>query len=130
MNNPYFTTVGSYMTPMNPQEQQGLNPVFQNIAQQQANQNAALAQQNQLTQQAGQTGQQGGMNPMAMAMALRGGKKPEGGATSNLGARVDMALNSQASPMLQDQVSQLGSSTSNPFSNYNMGTNGWGNYGE
>jgi hypothetical protein len=41
-----------------------------------------------------------------------------------------MALNSQASPMLQDQVSQLGSSTSNPFSNYNMGTNGWGNYGE
>lgn len=128
MNNLYFTTVGSYMTPVNPQEQQGLNPVFQNIAQQQQNQNAALAQQNQLTQQAGQTGQQsGGMNPMAMAQALRG-KKPEG--TSNLGARVDMALNSQASPYLQDQVSQLGSSTSNPFSNYNMGTNGWGNYGE
>lgn len=129
MNNPYFTNVGSYMQPFNPQEQQGLSPVFQNIAQQQQNQNAALAQQNQLTQQAGQTGQQsGGMNPMAMAMALRGGKKPEG--TSNLGARVDMALNSQASPYLQDQVSQLGSSTSNPFSNYNMGTNGWGNYGE
>ena len=128
MNNPYFTTVGSYMNPMNPQEQQGLMPVFQNIGMQQANQNAALAQQNQLTQQAGQTGQQGGMNPMAMAMALRGGKKPEG--SSNLGARVDMALNSQASPMLKDQVSQLGSSTSNPFSNYNMGTNGWGNYGE
>jgi hypothetical protein len=113
---------------MNPQEQQGLNPVFQNIGAQQQNQNAALAQQNQLTQQAGQTGQQGGMNPMAMAMALRGGKKPEG--SSNLGARADMALNSQASPMLQNQVSQLGSSTSNPFSNYNMGTNGWGNYGE
>ena len=128
MNNPYFTTVGSYMNPMNPQEQQGLMPVFQNIGMQQANQNAALAQQNQLTQQAGQTGQQGGMNPMAMAMALRGGKKPEG--SSNLGARVDMALNSQASPYLQNQVNQLGSSTSNPFSNYNMGTGGFGNYGE
>jgi hypothetical protein len=76
MNNPYFTTVGSYMTPVNPQEQQGLMPVFQNIAQQQQNQNAALAQQNQLNAQAGQTQQQGGMNPMAMAMALRG-KKPE-----------------------------------------------------
>jgi hypothetical protein len=73
--NDYFTTVGSYMQPVNPQEQQGLMPVFQNIGQQQANQNAALAQQNQLVQQAGQTQQQGGMNPMAMAMALRG-KQP------------------------------------------------------
>jgi hypothetical protein len=43
---------------------------------------------------------------------------------------MDMALNSKASPMLQDQVSRLGSSTSNPFSNYNMGTGGFGNYGE
>jgi hypothetical protein len=76
MNNPYFTTVGSYMTPVNPQEQQGLMPVFQNIAQQQQNQNAALAQQNQLNAQAGQTQQQGGMNPMAMAMMLRK-KKPD-----------------------------------------------------
>ena len=125
MNNDYFTTVNPYFA----QQDQGLNPVFQNIAQQQQNQNAALAQQNQLTQQAGQTQQQGGMNPMAMAMALRG-KKPEAGATSNFGARADMALNSQASPYLQDQVSQLGSSTSNPLSNYNMGTGGWGNYGE
>jgi hypothetical protein len=73
MNNPYFTNVASYMTPVNPQEQQGLMPVFQNIAQQQQNQNAALAQQNQLVQQAGQTQQSGGMNPMAMAMALRKG---------------------------------------------------------
>ena len=71
MPNPYMTNVGSYMMPIDPQEQQGLNPVFQNIGQQQANQNAALAQQNQMVQQAGQTGQQGGMNPMAMAMALR-----------------------------------------------------------
>ena len=83
--NDYFTNVGSYMQPVNAQEQQGLSPVFQNIAQQQANQNAAIAQQNQLVQQAGQTGQQsGGMNPMAMAMALRGQKKEPGlGETTN-----------------------------------------------
>jgi hypothetical protein len=127
MPNPYITNVGSYMQPVNPQEQQGLMPVFQNIAAQQQNQNNALAQQNQLVQQAGQT-QQGGMNPMAMAAMLRKSDKPQG--SSNLGARMDMALNSQASPYLQDQVAQLGSSTSNPFSNYNMGTGGWGNYGE
>lgn len=70
MPNPYITNVGSYMQPVNPQEQQGLMPVFQNIAAQQAAQNAALAQQNQLVQQAGQTGQSG-MNPMAMAQMLR-----------------------------------------------------------
>jgi hypothetical protein len=69
--NDYFTNVAPYFA----QQDQGLNPVFQNIAQQQQNQNAALAQQNQLNAQAGQT-QQGGMNPMAMAMALRG-KKPD-----------------------------------------------------
>ena len=117
-----------YIMPMQQtQDLGGLNPVYQNIAQQQAMQNAAMQQAQGLTQQAGQTAQ-GGMNPMAMAMMLRKGEKPQ--STSNLGARVDMALNSQASPYLQDQVSQLGSSTSNPFSNYNMGTAGWGNYGE
>ena len=113
------------MQPVNPQEQQGLMPVFQNIAAQQQNQNAALAQQNQINQELGKT-QQGGMNPMAMAAMLRKGK----GDNSTLGARMDMALNSQASPYLKDQVAQLGSSTSNPFSNYNMGTGGFGNYGE
>jgi hypothetical protein len=54
----------------------GLTPVFQNIAAQQANQNAAMQQGMGLTQQAGQMGG-GGMNPMAMAMALRN-KKPQG----------------------------------------------------
>lgn len=73
MDNNYFTQVPPYM-----QQDQGLNPVFQNIAGQQANQNAALQQQNQQVQQAGQT-QQGGMNPLAMAQALRG-KQPQTGA--------------------------------------------------
>jgi hypothetical protein len=72
MDNKYFTQVAPYFQ----QQDQGLMPVFQNIAQQQANQNAALAQQNQLVQQAGQT-QQGGINPMAMAKALR---QPQTGA--------------------------------------------------
>jgi hypothetical protein len=52
------------------QDVSGLQPVFQNFGQQQANQQAALAQQGQLANQAGQT-QQGGMNPMALAQALR-----------------------------------------------------------
>jgi aromatic ring-opening dioxygenase catalytic subunit (LigB family) len=101
MDNSYFSNVGSYMQPVNPQEQQGLMPVFQNIAAQQANQNAALAQQNQLTQQAGQTGQQGGgMNPMAMAAMLR--KKP-----------------GQADMNAQD--AQMGGlSTYNPFTQYSI----------
>jgi hypothetical protein len=71
MDNNYFTNVGSYMQPVNPQEQQGLMPVFQNIAAQQANQNMAMQQGQQMAQQAGQTGQQGGMNPMMMAAMLR-----------------------------------------------------------
>ena len=126
--NPYYLA----MNPMGNQRPQtqdlgGLAPVYQNIANQQAMQNMAMQQAQGLTQDAGRT-VQGGMNPMAMAMMLRKGEKPQG--SSNLGARVDMALNSQASPYLQDQVAQLGSSTSNPFSNYNMGTGGWGNYGE
>jgi len=121
MYNPYIKQM--------PQTQDlgGLNPVFQNIANQQAMQNAAMQQAQGLTQDAGRT-VQGGMNPLAMAMMLRKGEKPQG--SSNLGARLDMALNSQASPYLQNQVSQLGSSTSNPFSDYNMGTGGFGNYGE
>ena len=68
MDNNYFTNVNPYFSQ---QDQQGLSPVFQNIAAQQANQNMAMQQANQLTQQAGQTGQQGGMNPMAMAAMLR-----------------------------------------------------------
>ena len=108
------------------QDVSGLQPVFGNFAQQQANHQALLAQQGQLAGQAGQS-QGGGMNPLALAQALR---NKDASSTSNLGARADMAMNSQASPYLQDQVFQLGSSTSNPFSNYNMGTNGWGNYGE
>jgi hypothetical protein len=62
--NPYI------LMPQQMQDVSGLQPVFQNIGQQQANQQAALAQQGQLAGQAGQS-QGGGMNPIAMAMMLR-----------------------------------------------------------
>ena len=64
-NNPYIMQM--------PQTQDlgGLSPYYQNIAQQQAMQNAAMQQAQGLTQQAGQTTQGGGMNPMMMAMMLR-----------------------------------------------------------
>ena len=67
MPNPYTNI---YM-PNGFDQNQGLTPVFQNIAQQQANQNAALAQQNQQVQQAGQTTPQGGNNALALAQLLR-----------------------------------------------------------
>ena len=52
------------------QDLSGLQPVYQNIGQQQAMQQAALSQQNQLANQAGQS-QSSGMNPMALAQMLR-----------------------------------------------------------
>jgi len=67
MYNPYIQQM--------PQTQDlgGLAPYYQNIANQQAMQNAAMQQAQGLTQDAGRT-VQGGMNPMAMAMMLRKGK--------------------------------------------------------
>jgi hypothetical protein len=59
----------------------GLSPVFQNIAAQQANQNAAIQQGQDLSQQAsqiaGQGGAGGGFNNMAMAAMLRKDKVGE-----------------------------------------------------
>jgi hypothetical protein len=63
--NPYIRTI----QPM--QDVSGLQPVFQNFGQQQANQQAALAQQNQLVNQAGDTQNMGGVNQLALAMMLR-----------------------------------------------------------
>ena len=73
--NPYI------LQPQQMQDVSGLQPVFQNFGQQQANQQAALAQQNQLVNQAGQSQ---GMNPMALAQALRKGDPQSLG--SKLGA--------------------------------------------
>jgi hypothetical protein len=103
--NPYM------LMPQQMQDVSGLQPVFQNFGQQQANQQAALAQQNQLVNQAGQT-QGGGMNPLAMAAMLRKGD------------------GTQLSDAQKAEINQLGSNSWNPMSDYNRGTNGWGNYGE
>ena len=104
--NPYM------LMPKGMQDVSGLQPVFQNFAQQQANQQAALAQQNQLVNQAGESQGGGGMNPLAMAAMLR-----KGGGT-------------QLSDAQKSEINQLGSNSWNPMSDYNRGTNGWGNYGE
>lgn len=61
-----------------PQDVSGVAPMFQNIGNQQAMQNAAMQQGMGLANQAGMTikGQQAGagMNPMMMAQMLRGGQ--------------------------------------------------------
>lgn len=86
----------------------GMNPVMmQNNQGQQAQQTMQYG--NQLANQA--LGQTQGFNPQQMATALRQG-------------------NTQLSPEQKAEISQLGSNSWNPFSDYNRGTNGWGNYGE
>jgi hypothetical protein len=103
--NPYM------LMPQKMQDVSGLQPVFQNFGQQQANQQAALAQQNQLVNQAGQSQGGGGMSPMALAQALR-----------------------KENPMLSKEqtaeIRKLGSNPNNPLSGYNTGMFGFGNYGE
>ena len=105
--NPYM------LMPQRIQDVSGLQPVFQNFGQQQANQQAALAQQNQLVNQAGQTGASGEANPMALALAEM--------------LRKDNPMLSKAQ---NKEVRGLGSNPNNPMSGYNTGMFGWGNYGE
>jgi hypothetical protein len=94
MNNPYM------MQMQQAQNLGGIDPYFQNIAGQQASQNAAMQQGQALTQAAGQTGQGGGMNPMALAALLR--KKPD-----------QAGINAQDAQM-------GGLSTYNPLTQYNI----------
>jgi len=100
MPNPYITF----------QDQQQFMPTTQATGY--GNQ-AALQQMNQLTAQAGQTGgSMGGMNPQLMAAMLRKGTP------------------TQLSDAQKAEISQLGSNSWNPMSDYNTGNNGWGYYGE
>jgi len=108
MPSPYFTTVAPYFA----QQDQGLSPVFQNIAQQQQNQNAAMQQQMQNNQMAGQVGKQGGMNPMAMAMALRG-KQPQTGADA-------AKMNEFGAYMPWNQMSAADQYGTNPYSQQSL----------
>ena len=95
--NPYI------MQMQQPQDLGGLNPVFQNIAQQQAMQNMAMQQGQGLTQAAGQIGQ-GGNNNMALAAMLRKGDKPT---QDQINAKdAQMGGLSTYNPMTQFSVSQ------------------------
>ena len=84
-----------------PQNIGGIDPYFQNIAGQQANQNAVMQQGQGLTQAAGQTGQ-GGINPMALAAMLR--KKPD---QTDINAQdAQMGGLSTFNPLTQYSISQ------------------------
>lgn len=80
-NNPYF------LPGQEDQQIAGLSPIMQNIAAQQANQNAAMAQMNQISQQAGKSNG-AGVGNLALAMALRKDKKPGLGETTNDAGKV------------------------------------------
>jgi hypothetical protein len=96
--NPYIQQM------MQQQNLGGIDPMYQNIAGQQANQNMAMQQGQGLTQAAGQTGAGGGMNPMAMAMMLRKGKAPD---QADVNAKdVQMGGLSTYNPMNQYDISQ------------------------
>ena len=96
-----------------PQDLGGLSPVFQNIASQQANQNMAIQQGQQMAQQAAQDSQQsGGMNPMMMAAMLRKGKAPDQAAVNAKDAQ--MGGISTYNPFTQFSVAK--EYGTNPFS--------------
>ena len=92
---------------MTMQDLQGIAPVMQNIQGQQSSVQQALQQGQLLGQQA-----LGDPQAIKMANALR-----QNNAT-------------QQSDMQKQEINRLGSNTWNPYSDYNRGTNGFGNYGE
>ena len=97
-----------YIQFLQPQDQQGLTSVFQNIAAQQANQNAALQQQMQNNQMAGQL-PTGGFNPMDMAALLRN-KKPNYDQWKTTGDNTYFGANSngQGAGLSPSMLSELG----------------------
>jgi hypothetical protein len=99
--------MNNYNDYMNMQNLQGIPPVMQNIQGQQSSAQQALQQGQLLGQQALGTPQQ-----IQMANALRQGNT------------------TQQSEMQKQEINKLGSNTWNPYSDYNRGTNGFGNYGE
>jgi len=93
------------------QDLSGLAPVFQNTSAQQQNMQQLMQQGNQLSNQAMGGQQGGGLDPKALAMALR-------------------KDNPMLSTAQNKEVRALGSNPSNMMSGYNTGMFGWGNYGE
>lgn len=97
----------NYMAMQDMQNLQGIAPVMQNTQGQQSSVQQALQQGQLLGQQALGTPQQ-----IQMANALRQNNT------------------TQQSEMQKQEIQKLGSNTWNPYSDYNRGTNGFGNYGE
>lgn len=120
----------------------GLNATFEELAQSPLSIGANLGGQSaQYGSNVGRSLLEGGMGAAA-TMQKANSYSPWGSAISGASSnpQVQNALGnwmnstntfgSQATPQLQNQVSGLGSSTWNPYSDYNTGANGWGNYGE
>ena len=104
MPNPYI------LMPQQAQDMSGLSPVYQNMAAQQNFQNQMAQQGNQLTQQAGQTTGGSGMNPLALAAALRKDKKPNYDQWQTSGDMTYFGNNSngQGAGLSSDMLSTLG----------------------
>ena len=99
--------MNNYNDYMNMQDLQGIAPVMQNLQGQQQSAQQAMQQGQQLATQA-----LGDPFAIKMANALRQGNP------------------TQQSDMQKQEINMLGSNTWNPYSDYNRGTNGFGNYGE
>jgi hypothetical protein len=107
----------------------GVAPVMQNTGNQQSMMQTNMGALGNLTKAAyNPSGGVAPYDPSAMAKALRASKEQEQGASFM--DRASQYFGSQATPDLQMNVADLGSNTWNPLSDYNLGTNGWGNYGE
>lgn len=124
MPSPYIFDAPSMQQP----DQQGLNPVFQNANSQQQFMNQQLGQGSQLGQYQSHAQSNGGSGALALAQALR--KDPNAPQGASMGDKMANYFGTQQTPEMQAQISQLGSNTWNPMSDYNTGKNGWGSYGE
>lgn len=73
-----------------------------------------------------------GYSPMGTALSGAGSSLSGmgSGGFSGVGNWFSSMLGNTSNSAINQQVAGLGSSTANPFSDYNTGANGWGNYGE
>jgi hypothetical protein len=122
----------------------GLNATFEELAQQPLTIGTNLGGQSaQFGANVGQTLMTGGTNA-ANAMYKANSYSPWGSAISGAfsnpqvqsalrqpsGGQLGTWSNTTQSQAQQNEISGLGSNTWNPYSDYNTGANGWGNYGE
>lgn len=107
---------------------QQYQPTMQDISAQNAFTRQAMQQGMQLAQDASRTVPTSGPSPSALAQALRANKGA--GGQMPWYQQAAAVMGSTPSEQLQQNVTQLGSNTWNPWSDYNTGANGWGSFGE